>query len=92
MEEINLTKICNKNCKKCIYHTYASNMICCNYILIEQHSRIFENGVRKEIPEGYCDKYLSYIDGGKIKEKYSKKMHKRSVASLPKEEVYNARI
>ena len=43
-------------CDKCKYvrrrngHSYW-----CNYSEITGHSRIFENGKRKDVPKGYCD-------------------------------------
>lgn len=88
----NLVKIGKEGCKGCTYQTTANARIVCNYSLIEGHSRVFENGKRKNIPIGYCDCYLPVSEGKDKLEQYSKRMHRRSVVSLPKEDVYSARI
>lgn len=46
-------------CKECKYwYSYAEM---CGYLLVEGHSRVFENGKRR-LPKGKCDKFAE-IDG-----------------------------
>lgn len=54
------------HCSKCVYRMKFGSVgesgvtpsnIACNYRALEGHSRIFENGQRKDIPNGYCDKF-----------------------------------
>lgn len=88
----NLIKMGKENCKGCTYQTTTDARVICNYSLIEGHSRIFENGKRKNIPKGYCDCYLPVSEGRDKLEKYSKRMHRGSVVPLPKEDIYSVGI
>lgn len=78
-------KICSKNCKKCAYHGYASNTIICSYILIEGHSRIFENKKRRNIPTGYCDKFIPKENASDKVKNYSASIHSNIIIQKPKE-------
>lgn len=82
---IPVVKICSKNCKECAYHGYSSSMIVCNYILIEGHSRIFENKKRRDIPKGYCDKFIPKENANDKVKNYSASIHSSVIIQKPKE-------
>lgn len=82
--ENNLVKICSRNCKKCVYHSYAGANICCVYILMEGVSRIFEKGEKRDIPKGYCDRYIRNSE--ELRRKYNSKIHSGAIKLVPKEE------
>ena len=61
-----LRKATHKLCNTCRYSmgfgSQPSNAncpanICCNYLEITGHSRIFYNGGKRSFPKEYCDKY-----------------------------------
>ena len=43
-------------CSKCSYRGTSGQTLSCNYLRIEGHSRIYENGVKMYEPE-FCDKF-----------------------------------
>ena len=80
-----LVERCRKICIKCAYHCVSQGCVGCNYSLIEGHSRIFENGKRRDIPDGYCDKFISIEDGKDKVEKYNAHIHSSVIIQKPKE-------
>ena len=51
-----MVKVNSKVCARCKYRINVEQKPCCNYIEVEGHSRIFEDGKPKYDP-AYCDKY-----------------------------------
>lgn len=51
-----MVKVNSKVCSRCKYRINVEQKPCCNYIEVEGHSRIFEDGELKYDPK-YCDKY-----------------------------------
>ena len=85
MDYENLIKMNEENCIKCSYHCISQGYVACNYSLIEGHSRIFENGKRRNIPDGYCDKFISIDNGKEMIEKYNAQLHSSVIIQKPKE-------
>ena len=60
-------KVDLETCKKCVYHGYSTATFClCSYMLVEKHSRIFENG-KRTIEKGYCDKFIPYENNEELR-------------------------
>lgn len=52
-------KVGLETCNECVYHGYNTSILgLCSYMLIEKHSRIFENG-KRTVEKGYCNKFIS---------------------------------
>lgn len=57
-------KASREMCIRCYYFRQPAGSLDghtgnCDYIGIEGHSRLIENGKRKDIPKGYCDCFKS---------------------------------
>ena len=50
-----MIRVTDKKCRECKYHTTIAHTtwICCYYIVITGHSRVFVDG-RQVVPDGYC--------------------------------------